>query len=84
MTNRGRVSVRRVCVLQRHGESNSSPIDLYLLSETQIEPTDVKLCFENIIERPPLKAGLGDVAQENWVNSLLNLLYLHVFMLCFL
>ena len=40
----------------------SSPIDSYLLSETQIELTIVKLFFENIIERPPLKAGPGDVA----------------------
>jgi len=32
-----------------------------------------KLYYKYIIERPPLKARLGDVAQEYWVNSLLNL-----------
>lgn len=54
----------------------SNPTDSYLLSETQIELTVVKkLYFANIIERPPLKVGPGDVAQEYWVNSLLNLLY---------
>ena len=65
MTIRGRVSVRRVCVLQRLGGSKSSPTDLYLLSETQIELIIVKLYFENIIEGPPLKARVGDVAQEH-------------------
>ena len=62
VTNRGRVSVRRVCVLQRLGGSKYSPTDLYLLCETQIELTVVKALLENIIERPPLKAGPGDVA----------------------
>ena len=47
------------------GGSKSSPTDLYLLSETQIELTVVKIYFENIIERPPLKARPGDVAQEH-------------------
>ena len=37
----------------------SSPTDLYLLSETQIELTIVKLYFDDIIERPPLRAELG-------------------------
>ena len=49
-----------------------------LFSGTQIELIVVKSLLENIIERPPLKAGPGDVAQEHWVNSLLNLLCLHV------
>jgi len=62
VTNRGLESVKRVCVLQRLGVSKYSLDDLYLLCETQIELTVVKLYFENIIERPPLKAGLGDVA----------------------
>ena len=54
----------------------SNPTDSYLLSETQIDLTVVKkLCFENIIERPPLKARLGEVAREHWGNSLLNLVY---------
>ena len=83
MTNRGRVSVRRVCVLQRLGGSKSIHTDLYLLSETQIELTIVKTLLESIIERPPLKVGPGDVAQKHWVNSLLNLLCLHVLLLCF-
>ena len=51
---------------------------LYLLCEAKIELTVVKLCFEDIIERSPLKARLGEVAQECWVNSLLNLFCLHV------
>ena len=56
----------------------SNPTNSYLLSETQIELTDVKkLYLENIIERPPLKARPGDVVQEDWVKSLLNLLCLY-------
>ena len=53
---------------------HSIPIDFYLFSETQIELIIVKTLLKNIIERPPLRAGPGDVAQEHWVNSLLNLL----------
>jgi len=41
--------------------------------EAQIELTVInKTLLEDIIERPALKAGPRDVAQENWVNSLLN------------
>jgi len=53
---------------------HSIPTDFYLFSETRIELTIVKTLLKNIIERPPLKAGPRDVAQEHWVNSLLNLL----------
>ena len=53
---------------------HSIPTDFYLFSETRIELTIVKNMLKNIIERPPLRAGIGDVAQEHWVNSLLNLL----------
>ena len=55
MTNRGRESVRRVCVLQRLGGYKYSLADIYLLCESQIELTVVKTLLENIIERPPLK-----------------------------
>ena len=41
-----------------------SPTDLYLLFETQIELTIVNTLLENIIERPPLKVGPKDVAEE--------------------
>lgn len=56
-----------------------------LCIETQIELILLKnSTSEDIIERPPLKARLGDVAQEFWVNSILNLLCLCVFSIMFL
>ena len=42
------------------------------------------LFFKDIIERSPLKARLGDVSQECWVNSILNLLCLCVLSIIFL
>ena len=45
------------------------------MCEAQIELTvGKKTLLEDIIERPSLKAGPGDVAHEYWVYSLLNLL----------
>lgn len=58
---------------------------LHLLCEAQIELTVVKILLEDIIERPPLKVGPGDVAQDYWVNSSLNLLcYVLSIMFCLL
>ena len=75
---RHRVSEESLCTQNDLGDP-SKPLLFASVCETQIELTSIKLYFEDIIERSPMKVGPGDVAQESWVNSLLNLLCLCVF-----
>ena len=64
-----------VCVLRGSlRDSSEALVIASVVCETQIEFTIVKTLFADLIERPLLKARPGDVAQEYWVNSLLNLL----------
>jgi len=50
-------------------DSSEALVITTVVCETQTKLTIVKTLFEDIIERPPLKAGPRDVAQEYCVNS---------------